>query len=74
MAAIFSSFGRRLTANNGDRGNLNYGGAYGAQAAGIVSDGGLQILPGDADAGMIAREAVLHGGALRWHGGKYDRP
>jgi endonuclease I len=45
-----------LTANNGDRGNLNYGGAFG-QAAGVVTDNGNQMFyPGDADAGMIARQ------------------
>ncbi len=60
-----------LTANNGDRGNLNYGGAYGAQPAGVVNDGGSKYYPGNADAGMIAR-GVLHGRALRRHGSKYD--
>jgi endonuclease I len=50
-------FGLRpaLTANNGDRGNLNYGGAIG-QPWGVVSDGGSKWYPGDADAGMIARQ------------------
>lgn len=40
---------------NSDRGNLNFGGAYG-QSFGIVSDGGTYWYPGDADAGMIARQ------------------
>ncbi len=44
-----------LTSNNGDRGNLNYGGAFG-QPWGVVSDGGSKWYPGDADAGMIARQ------------------
>lgn len=56
-----------LTANNGDRGNLNYGGAYGAQPAGVVTDGGSsKWYPGDADAGMIAREQFYM--AVRYDG------
>jgi len=56
-----------LTANNGDRGNLNFGGAYGAQAAGVVTDGGSsKWYPGDADAGMIAREEFYM--AVRYDG------
>jgi endonuclease I len=46
-----------LTANNGDRGDLNYGGAFGAQSWGTVTDGGQTYwYPGNADAGMIARQ------------------
>jgi endonuclease I len=46
-----------LTSNNGDRGDLNFGGAFGAQSWGTVSDGGQTYwYPGDADAGMIARQ------------------
>lgn len=41
---------------NSDRGNLNFGGAFGAQSFGTVFDGGLKWYPGDADAGMIARQ------------------
>ncbi|HEX3599261.1 MAG TPA: endonuclease, partial [Lacipirellulaceae bacterium] len=56
-----------LTASNGDRGNLNYGGAYGAQPAGVVTDGGSsKWYPGDADAGMIAREEFYM--AVRYDG------
>ena len=40
---------------NSTRGNLNYGGAFGAQAFGIVNDGGTKYYPGDLDAGMVAR-------------------
>lgn len=46
-----------LLANNGDRGDLNFGGAFGAQSWGTVVDGGQTYwYPGDADAGMIARQ------------------
>lgn len=55
-----------LTSNNGDRGNVNYGGAYGAQGWGLVSDGGTKWYPGDADAGMIAREEFYM--AVRYDG------
>jgi endonuclease I len=42
---------------NGERGNLNFGGAYGAQPFGDVTDDGQAMwYPGDADAGMIARQ------------------
>lgn len=52
---------------NSSRGNLNYGGAYGAQAFGIVTDGGNQMwYPGDADAGMIARSEFYM--AVRYDG------
>jgi len=41
---------------NSSRGNKNFGGAYGAQPYGAVSDGGAAVwYPGDADAGMVAR-------------------
>src|SRR4051794_12579573 len=46
-----------LTDNNGDRGDLNFGGAFDAQSWGKVIDGGQTYwYPGDADAGMIARQ------------------
>lgn len=55
-----------LTVNNGDRGNANYGGAFG-HAAGMVTDNGNQMwYPGDADAGMIAREEFYM--AVRYDG------
>ncbi|MEM8946824.1 MAG: endonuclease [Planctomycetota bacterium] len=42
---------------NSDRDNLNFGGAFGAQNFGTVFDqGSLKWYPGDADAGMIARQ------------------
>ena len=42
---------------NSDRGNLNFGGAYGQQSFGKVTDkGALVWYPGNADAGMIARQ------------------
>ena len=41
---------------NGARGNKNFGGAYGAQPYGAVNDGGAMWYPGNADAGMIARQ------------------
>lgn len=41
---------------NSSRGNKNFGGAYGAQPYGAVTDGGAAVwYPGDADAGMVAR-------------------
>jgi endonuclease I len=52
-------FGLRgsFSSTNGSRGNLNYGGAFG-QSWGVVSDAGqTYFYPGDADAGMIARQA-----------------
>jgi endonuclease I len=57
-----------ITANNGDRGDLNFGGAFGAQPYGTVTDGGQTYwYPGNADAGMIARQefymAVRYDGA-----------
>ncbi len=56
-----------LTANNGDRADLNYGGAFGAQSYGTVSDGGQTYwYPGDADAGMIARQEFYM--AVRYNG------
>ncbi len=47
-----------LTAHNGDRGSLNFGGAYGISLTGVtVTDGGSSYwYPGDSDAGMIARQ------------------
>jgi endonuclease I len=55
-----------LTANNGDRGDLNFGGAFG-QAWGSVTDGGQSYwYPGDADAGMIARQEFYM--AVRYDG------
>ncbi len=41
---------------NSSRGNRNFGGVFGAQSFGAVSDGGTKWYPGDADAGMIARQ------------------
>ena len=40
---------------NGSRGNKNFGGILG-QPFGAVTDGGAKWYPGDADAGMIARQ------------------
>ena len=52
---------------NSDRGNLNFGGEFGAQSFGIVTDnGGQQWYPGDADAGMIARHEFYM--AVRYDG------
>lgn len=55
------------TDENNTRGNLNFGGAFGAQSFGVVTDGGTKYYPGDADAGMIARAqfymAVRYDGA-----------
>jgi endonuclease I len=51
---------------NGDRGNQNFGGAYG-QPYGEVDDGGSQYwYPGNADAGMIARSQFYM--AVRYDG------
>ena len=42
---------------NSARGNLNFGGEFGAQGFGTVVDqGSLKWYPGDADAGLIARQ------------------
>ncbi len=41
---------------NEDRLNFNFGGAFG-QSFGLTSDGGTVWYPGDADAGMVARQA-----------------
>ena len=51
---------------NSSRGNLNFGGQYGAQGFGSVSDGGTFWYPGDADAGMIARQQFYM--AVRYDG------
>jgi endonuclease I len=51
MFHLFSS----KNSDNTARGNLNYGGAFGQQNRGQVSDGGTKYYPGDADAGLIAR-------------------
>lgn len=41
---------------NSTRGNKNFGGAYGVQPYGAVTDNGAAVwYPGDADAGMVAR-------------------
>lgn len=46
-----------LTSSNGARADLNFGGAYGAQSYGTVTDGGQTYwYPGNADAGIIARQ------------------
>lgn len=53
---------------NGSRGNRNFGGAYGAQSFGIVSDSAPGMwYPGNADAGMIARSEFYM--AVRYDGG-----
>jgi endonuclease I len=44
-----------IPSDNTAHANLNFGGAFGAQNRGIVSDGGTKYYPGDADAGLIAR-------------------
>ncbi len=41
--------------DNSARGNLNFGGAFGAQPRGTVNDGGTKYYPGDLDVGLIAR-------------------
>lgn len=51
---------------NSNRGSLNFGGAFGAQSYGTVSDGGTVWYPGDADAGMIARQMFYM--AVRYDG------
>ena len=56
-----------ITDNNGDRGDLNFGGAFGAQSWGTVTDGGQTYwYPGNADAGMIARQEFYM--AVRYDG------
>jgi endonuclease I len=55
---------------NSSRGNLDFGGAYGSrpggQQYGSLSDGGTAWYPGDADAGMIARQMFYM--AVRYDG------
>jgi endonuclease I len=48
-----------LVENNGDRGNLNYGGAFGSNGGqpGVVSDGGSFFYPGNVEAGVVARQS-----------------
>ena len=54
------------SSTNGSRSNLNYGGAFG-QPYGRVTDGGATVwYPGDADAGMIARQEFYM--AVRYDG------
>jgi endonuclease I len=55
-----------LTSNNGDRGNLNYGGAFGQQWGVVTDNGASYWYPGDADAGMIARQECYM--AVRYDG------
>lgn len=50
---------------NSDRGSLHFGGAFG-QSFGVVSDGGTVWYPGDADAGMVARQMFY--AAVRYDG------
>ena len=51
---------------NSDRGSLHFGGAFG-QPFGTVSDGGSTVwYPGDADAGMVARQMFY--AAVRYDG------
>ncbi len=56
-----------FNSDNSERGNLNFGGAFGAQSRGQVNDGGLKYYPGNMDAGLIARAqfymAVRYDGA-----------
>jgi endonuclease I len=52
--------------DNNTRGNLNYGGAFGQQNRGQVSDGGTKYYPGDADAGLVARAEFYM--AVRYNG------
>ncbi len=52
---------------NSDRGHLNFGGVFGAQGFGSVFDKGAEVwYPGDADAGMIARQQFYM--AVRYDG------
>jgi endonuclease I len=52
---------------NNSRSNSNFGGAYGAQPFGYVTDGGNSVwYPGNADAGMIARHSFYM--AVRYDG------
>ena len=54
------------SSNNDSRDNANYGGAFG-QPFGLVTDNGNQMwYPGDADAGMIARQEFYM--AVRYDG------
>jgi endonuclease I len=56
-----------LTSSNGSRADLNFGGAYGAQSYGTVTDGGQTFwYPGNADAGIIARQEFYM--AVRYDG------
>ncbi|MBB6429689.1 endonuclease [Algisphaera agarilytica] len=57
---------------NSDRGSLNFGGAFGSNGGsyGTVSDGGTFWYPGDADAGMIARQQFYM--AVRYDGSDSD--
>ncbi len=52
---------------NSNRGNLNFGGAFGAQPFGVLVDNSATVFyPGDADAGMIARHEFYM--AVRYDG------
>jgi endonuclease I len=56
-----------LTAGNGARANYNFGGAYGMQPKGLVTAPNPDMwYPGNADAGMIARQAFYM--AVRYDG------
>ncbi|MBA3483332.1 MAG: endonuclease [Pirellulales bacterium] len=58
-SAVSDLFNLRPSTNsvNSDRGNLNFGGAFGQQSFGVLTDKGAQVwYPGNADAGMIARQ------------------
>lgn len=56
-----------LTDGNGDRANFNFGGAYNSQSAGLVTAPNPdQWYPGNADAGMIARQQFYM--AVRYDG------
>ncbi|TWT90717.1 Extracellular ribonuclease precursor [Pseudobythopirellula maris] len=55
---------------NSQRGNLNFGGEYGEQGYGPLSDGGTVWYPGDEDAGMVARQMFYMD--TRYEGGPGD--
>jgi endonuclease I len=54
------------TSVNGDRGNLHFGGAFGQPFGAVVDKGATVWYPGDADAGMIARQEFYM--AVRYDG------
>jgi endonuclease I len=54
------------SSENGSRSNLNYGGAFGQPFGRVTDNGATYWYPGDADAGMIAREEFYM--AVRYDG------